>query len=577
MNITSNWTVARRLAISFGAIILILLGVAATTLHANAKLTEADQWNTHTYQVLGTADNLLKSMINMETGGRGFLISGDDRYLEPWTNGIRSFDGAWEEAKRLTADNPIQQKRLDDMKARNGEFIAVVKALIQLRRDVTAGSKPLSELTSAFGAGKDKSAQDAFRGLQAEFDKAERDLLVVRSAQADAMRTFTRNASITGAILALLVAGGFGVWVTRSITRQLGGEPDYAVNVAGEIAKGNLAVDVQLRAGDTSSLLFAMKAMRDSLSQVVSSVRQSSESIATGSAQIATGNADLSQRTEEQASNLQQTAASMEQLTSTVKANADTARQANQLASSASLAATQGGEVVGQVVATMEQITDSSKKIVEIIGVIDSIAFQTNILALNAAVEAARAGEQGRGFAVVASEVRTLAQRSANAAKEIKTLIGNSVEKVEAGSKLVDEAGKSMSEIVSQVKRVNDMIAEISSASIEQTQGIGQVGEAVTQLDQVTQQNAALVEESAAAADSLSQQANRLAELVSQFKLDASETNGIVPTRVVAAVEKKPASRKASVRIPVKAKTEQRSSPAASSKSSPAADEWASF
>ena len=262
-----------------------------------------------------------------------------------------------------------------------------------------------------------------------------------------------------------------------------------------------------------------MRTMRDSLAGVVGQVRLSSDSIATGSAQIASGNADLSQRTEEQASNLQQTAASMEQLTGTVKNNAETARQADELAAGASVVAAQGGELVGRVVATMQDIAMSSKKIADIIGVIDGIAFQTNILALNAAVEAARAGEQGRGFAVVASEVRSLAQRAAGAAKEIKILIGDSVERVEVGAKQVSEAGASMGEIVTQVKRVSQLIGEISNATCEQSGGISQVGDAIGQLDQVTQQNSALVEESAAAAESLKQQAARLAEVVGAFKL----------------------------------------------------------
>ena len=318
--------------------------------------------------------------------------------------------------------------------------------------------------------------------------------------------------------VAILLGASMAFLITRSIVRPLAG----AVKVAEAVAEGNLTSDVDAAGRDeVSQLLRALRRMNASLVDIVSRVRNSSDSIATGSSQIAVGNADLSQRTEEQASNLQQTAASMEELTATVKQNADTARAATQIASSATAAAAAGGRVVGQVMSTMEQITQSSRKIVDIIGVIDGIAFQTNILALNAAVEAARAGEQGRGFAVVASEVRSLAQRSAAAAKEIKSLIGASVEKVESGSQLVDEAGTSMANIVTQVTRVNDLIGEISSASMEQSTGISQIGDAVNQLDQVTQQNAALVEESAAAAESLKMQAAQLAQVVSIFKLAA--------------------------------------------------------
>jgi methyl-accepting chemotaxis protein len=277
---------------------------------------------------------------------------------------------------------------------------------------------------------------------------------------------------------------------------------------------------VQARSARAGSLLFSIKRMQDQLTEVVVRIKTSSDAIATASGQIAAGNQDLSSRTEEQASSLEQTAASMEELTSTVKQNADNARQANQLALSASEVAVKGGNVVGQVVDTMASINASSKKIVDIIGVIDGIAFQTNILALNAAVEAARAGEQGRGFAVVASEVRNLAQRSGAAAKEIKGLIDDSVGKVDMGSALVGEAGKTMAEIVGSVKRVTDIIGEITAASQEQSTGIEQVNQAIAQMDQVTQQNAALVEEAAAAAQSMQEQAASLVEAVSVFKLD---------------------------------------------------------
>ncbi|TCP16156.1 methyl-accepting chemotaxis protein [Simplicispira metamorpha] len=323
------------------------------------------------------------------------------------------------------------------------------------------------------------------------------------------------------ALLSALIGAGVAFFLTRSITRQLGGEPYYAAAIAHEIADGNLAVQVQLRPGDTTSLLATMQMMRDSLAQVVARVRQGSEAVATASAQIAQGNQDLSGRTESQASALEETAASMEELGSTVRQNADNARAANQLAQSASGVAVQGGEVVAQVVQTMDGISTSSKKIADIISVIDGIAFQTNILALNAAVEAARAGEQGRGFAVVASEVRSLAGRSAEASKEIKRLITDSVDRVEQGSTLVNQAGQTMEEVVHSVRRVTDIMGEISAASSEQSAGVTQVSEAVTHMDQATQQNAALVEEMSAAATSLNQQAQDLVQAVSVFRLEA--------------------------------------------------------
>ena len=324
-----------------------------------------------------------------------------------------------------------------------------------------------------------------------------------------------------GALILAVILFAIGMVISRGLLKQLGGEPGYAADIVSEIAAGDLTVDVKIRPGDSSSLLFAMRSMRDSLAQVVGEVRQGTDTMATASSEIAAGNLDLSSRTEQQASALEETASSMEELTSTVRQNADNARQANQLAASASEVAAKGGAVVSQVVDTMGSINASSRKVVDIIGVIDSIAFQTNILALNAAVEAARAGEQGRGFAVVASEVRNLAQRSAAAAKEIKELIGDSVSKVDIGAKLVDQAGATMSEVVDSIKRVTDIMSEITAASQEQSAGIEQVNQAIGQMDQVTQQNAALVEEAAAAAASLQDQAGNLSQVVSVFKLGA--------------------------------------------------------
>jgi len=323
-------------------------------------------------------------------------------------------------------------------------------------------------------------------------------------------------------LLTLLTAlaiglGSVAAWlITRSITQPM----SRAIDLASHIRDGDLTTTVQLSGRDeTSQLLAAMDEMQVSLARVVSEVRNNAESVATASSQIAQGNADLSQRTEQQASALEQTSATMEEMGSTVRQNADSAHQANQLAQAASGVAIRGGEVVGQVVETMKGISDSSSRIADIIGTIDGIAFQTNILALNAAVEAARAGEQGRGFAVVASEVRSLAQRSAEAAKEIKGLISASTERVEQGTTLVDQAGQTMNEVVSSIRRVTDIVGEISAASTEQSNGIAQVGQAVSQMDQATQQNAALVEESAAAAASLNTQAGTLVRAVSGFRL----------------------------------------------------------
>ena len=340
-------------------------------------------------------------------------------------------------------------------------------------------------------------------------------------------KTLLSNLAIV--LVVMLVVGGVGLLVTRSVLRQIGGEPTDAIAVMSEVAQGNL--DTPIPDAPAGSLLDGLGRMVVSLRQLVTEVRSATESIATASSEIAQGNNDLAHRTEDTASNLQSTASSMEELTSTVRQTSDSAQTANQMATSAATVAARGGEVVSRVVATMQDINASSNKISDIIGVIDGIAFQTNILALNAAVEAARAGEQGRGFAVVASEVRSLAQRSAEAAKEIKALIGASVEKVESGTQLVGNAGATMTEIVESVQRVTDIIGEIRSATSEQSQGIAQVNSAMNQLDQMTQQNSALVEQSTAAADSLREQAMKLTQVVALFRVNGSNASAPAPAR----------------------------------------------
>ncbi|APW44244.1 methyl-accepting chemotaxis protein [Rhodoferax saidenbachensis] len=407
-----------------------------------------------------------------------------------------------DEAKNLS--RPLNNKVIElGMGGKEAEAIALL-----FKEANPAWQKWLDALEENIAV-QQKQNQEQFQQTEAEYVQA-RTMLIVANA------------------LSIALAIVLGWMVTRSITRQLGGEPAEAAKLAQAVASGDLSVHIALHPNDNHSMMSHLKHMQESLVQVVGSVRQGSEGVSTASAEIAQGNHDLSARTEAQASSLEETAASMEQLSATVKQNADSARQANQLAISASSVAVKGGEVVGQVVDTMRDINASSHKISDIIGVIDGIAFQTNILALNAAVEAARAGEQGRGFAVVATEVRSLAGRSAEAAKEIKALIGASVERVEMGTRLVGQAGTTMSEVVNSIQRVADLMGEISAASNEQSAGVAQVGEAVIQMDQVTQQNAALVEEMAAAASSLKSQAQELVQTVSVFKLDANDASSYV-------------------------------------------------
>jgi methyl-accepting chemotaxis protein len=461
------------------------------------------------------------------------LRGADEKQFERfWGSFSKNEQEVAELGRRLLADLPAGKAR------------ELVEQFLQEHVKMGQGYRKGLEAFKAAGGNHtagDKAVSGMDRAPARLLDEAGKQIAEdAREVAAHARERGQQAVAISVALMLVLcaISVGLSIWLTRSIVRPI----EQAVGVTEEIARGNLAVVVQSRGQDElAQLMRSLDTMRSALDGVVSRVRQGSESVSTASAEIAQGNQDLSSRTESQASALEQTAASMEELSSTVKQNADNARTANQLAQSASTVAVQGGEVVAQVVGTMKGINESSRKIADIISVIDGIAFQTNILALNAAVEAARAGEQGRGFAVVASEVRSLAGRSAEAAKEIKALISDSVGRVEQGTTLVDQAGQTMEEVVASIKRVTDIMGEISAASSEQSAGVTQVGDAVTAMDQATQQNAALVEEMAAAASSLKGQAQELVQAVSVFRL-AQEQRGALAARDSGMASAKPTS-----------------------------------
>nr|WP_202407097.1 MULTISPECIES: methyl-accepting chemotaxis protein [unclassified Xanthomonas] len=692
------------MAIGFCGVIAMLLLVGITSLIGFRKFTSAAALDAHTYKVITLGDRMLVSLLNIESGARGFALTRDPSYLAPLELGEREFSAQWQESKQLTADNAAQQARLQTLMQDYTQFMATKRKAVEHMRNTPADSDD-AQLDAFRTVGKQQ--MDGMRATIGQYEDAERALLQVRKAESEARARSGEWTSMGGMLIGIVAAILLGLLVRNSLMRQLGGEPAYAADVVRRIASGDLSQEVRVRTqapsllndmrqmqeelrtviqaqtemarqhaagqisfrmdearfpgdygrmvrdtnalvhshiavnqrvialmgeyaeGDLSrdleqfpgemailtetmakvkhnlgainheidllvraaaqgdfsrrgeaqrfrhafrgmvdnlntmmtgtetnlaalsQLLRAIAAgdltqtmqgdfhgvfarMRDDanatvaqLTDMVGRIQQAAASIDTAASEIASGNDDLSRRTEQQAASLEETAASMEELTATVKQNAEHARQANQLAAGAASVASQGGTVVGQVVTTMDGIEAASKKIADIIGVIDGIAFQTNILALNAAVEAARAGEQGRGFAVVASEVRTLAQRSASAAKEIKTLIDDSVERVSAGSALVAQAGTTMQDIVASVQRVTDIMGEIAAASQEQSAGIEQVNHTVTQMDETTQQNAALVEEATAAARAMEQQAGDLVEIVGQFQV-RSETYPVV-------------------------------------------------
>jgi methyl-accepting chemotaxis protein len=518
----SHFKISIKLGVGFASIVLLTAltsGLAIFQMgRIDANTTELSEDWLPALKVIGDLQALLNDMRRAELQ-HVIAASADEK--KPEADRLAADMAKLEPLERPLAaglDSADEKQNFETYKTQIGAYLATNKKLISLSTEGPAGQEATAKYLKS-------DSRTAFRAVFKTLD--EMAALHTKGAEVAAREAHaTYRSAMVNVALMLAVAIGvaviLGVWITRQITRPI----RQAVLATKEFAAGNLAGSLSAEGNDEpAQLLRALESMRQDLAKVVTDVRQGSESVANASSEIAQGNHDLSSRTEQQASALEQTSASMEQLGSTVSQNAESARKASELAQVASSVAAQGGEVVNQVVETMKGINDSSRQIADIISVIDGIAFQTNILALNAAVEAARAGEQGRGFAVVASEVRSLAGRSADAAKEIKSLINASVDRVTHGSGLVDKAGETMNEVVKAIKRVTDLMGEISAASNEQSIGVSQVGEAVTQMDQATQQNAALVEEMTAAASSLSSRAQELVQTVAQFKLGATNPN----------------------------------------------------
>jgi methyl-accepting chemotaxis protein len=589
----ANMKVGVRLGLGFALVLVLLVMVTVVGI---LRMAQIQNRLDHVVNVNNVVTRLVVDMRNnvseRVTSLRTLTLMTDPADMEPELNRFK------EQTAKYDA---LQQKLAAKF---SEEASAEEKSLLNQVKEAEGAAMPaIAKASELYLA---NNAMDATRVMVKEIRPAQKKWLEAldqlgkvedklnAQTQVDAEAAFASARNFMLVLLALAVALGIlaATVITRGLLKQLGGEPGYTAKIAGSIAEGDLSIAIDTKSSDRGSLLIEMKQMRNSLVDIVSQVRRGTHTITTASREIAAGNTDLSSRTELQASSLEKTASAMEELTSTVKQNADNAREANHLAATASDVARKGGEVVSQVVGTMGEINSSASKIADIIGVIDGIAFQTNILALNAAVEAARAGEQGRGFAVVASEVRNLAQRSAAAAKEIKQLIGDSVEKIGRGSKLVGHAGETMDEVVASVKRVTDIMSDIANASAEQSAGIEQVNLSIIEMDGMTQQNAALVEQAAAAFQSLQDQAAELQRVVSIFKLAEGEEPAVadapapaaVASRAVVVVRpaakpqlKKPATAKAKAPAQQERAADAPASTAKKVAAAAASDDWEEF
>jgi methyl-accepting chemotaxis protein len=588
----ANMKVGVRLGLGFALVLVLLVMVTVVGI---LRMAQIQNRLDHVVNVNNVVTRLVVDMRNnvseRVTSLRTLTLMTDPADMEPELNRFKE-----QTAKYDALQQKLAAKFSEEASAEEKSLLNQVKEAESAAMPAIAKASELYLANNAMDATRVmvkeiRPAQKKWLDALDQLGKLEDKLNAQTQVDAEAAFASARNFMLVLLVLAVALGIVAATVITRGLLKQLGGEPGYTAKIAGSIAEGDLSIAIDTKSSDRGSLLIEMKQMRNSLVDIVSQVRRGTHTITTASREIAAGNVDLSSRTELQASSLEKTASAMEELTSTVKQNADNAREANHLAATASDVARKGGEVVSQVVGTMGEINSSASKIADIIGVIDGIAFQTNILALNAAVEAARAGEQGRGFAVVASEVRNLAQRSAAAAKEIKQLIGDSVEKIGRGSKLVGQAGETMDEVVASVKRVTDIMSDIASASAEQSAGIEQVNLSIIEMDGMTQQNAALVEQAAAAFQSLQDQAAELQRVVSIFKLAEGEEQAIAEAPAPAAAAsravvvrpaakpqlKKPAAAKAKAPVQEERPADAPASTAKKVAAAAASDDWEEF
>jgi len=523
MRAIRNLNIGKKLYGGFGLVLAVLIALSVLSYSNFDKQNDTTDWNEHTYEVLTELQSVLSSMVDMETGQRGFSLTGNEKSLEPYQTGKTSFGQHLANVKELTSDNPVQQELMSKLEAEQKAWLETAESAIELRKRVEAGGATMEEVVLNEQAEKGKASFDRFRTVLAESKSMEQALLAERAEQSASRETFTNMSIIVGTIIAVLLAAIIAFVIARLITR-----PIYEVNEAAKaIAAGDLNVDFKIDSTDEiGQLSKSFREMVDSMNDVLANISISSDQVASGSRQVSDSSMALSQGATEQASSIEELTASLEEIGTQTNMNAQRATEANSLAESVKVKAVEGDDQMKSMLRSMEEINEASGNISKIIKVIDEIAFQTNILALNAAVEAARAGQHGKGFAVVAEEVRNLAARSASAAKETTDLIEGSIKKVEGGTRIANETASALNEIVGGVSKVAELVDQIASASNEQASGIGQVNQAIFQVSQVTQTNSATSEETASASEQLSGQAENLKRQVGRFNLKKTSRNG---------------------------------------------------